>query len=222
MDYSLLYATLLIASLNWVAVSKKWKTLEYITKPGTMLALLGWIWSAQPHGFQGRLQWFGAALAFSLAGDIFLMLPTDRFIAGLTSFLFAHLAYIRGLEAWDTPSTIPTYLVLLLVMITSFQIYRGIARGLKRAGRENFKIPVLVYTVVISAMVFSALMTLINHGYGTFPALLISAGALLFFVSDTWIAWDRFVTPLEHRDLRVMVSYHLGQISLIVGAVIMF
>jgi uncharacterized membrane protein YhhN len=33
-------------------------------------------------------------LLFSLAGDVFLMLPSDRFIAGLVSSLFAHLFYI--------------------------------------------------------------------------------------------------------------------------------
>jgi uncharacterized membrane protein YhhN len=33
-------------------------------------------------------------LVFSLGGDIFLMLPSDRFIGGLVSFLIAHLFYI--------------------------------------------------------------------------------------------------------------------------------
>ena len=38
-----------------------------------------------------------AGLVCSLAGDVFLMLPSDRFIAGLVSFLLAHLlAWFTG------------------------------------------------------------------------------------------------------------------------------
>ncbi len=32
-----------------------------------------------------------------MAGDIFLMLPKERFVAGLVSFLIAHLCYRRAL-----------------------------------------------------------------------------------------------------------------------------
>lgn len=34
-----------------------------------------------------------AGLVCSLSGDVFLMLPNDRFIAGLVSFLAAHVFY---------------------------------------------------------------------------------------------------------------------------------
>ena len=37
-----------------------------------------------------------AGLVSSLAGDVFLMLPSDRFIPGLVSFLVAHLFYIAA------------------------------------------------------------------------------------------------------------------------------
>ncbi|NIW49240.1 MAG: lysoplasmalogenase, partial [Gammaproteobacteria bacterium] len=47
-------------------------------------------------GTQGPIIYFLIGLALSLAGDIFLMLPDEKFIAGLVSFLLAHLAYILG------------------------------------------------------------------------------------------------------------------------------
>ena len=40
-----------------------------------------------------------AGLVFSLAGDVFLMLPSDQFMAGLVSFLIAHLFYIAAFTA---------------------------------------------------------------------------------------------------------------------------
>src|SRR4051794_41583322 len=47
-------------------------------------------------GADARRGWFVAALVFSLAGDVFLMLPRDLFVAGLSAFLVAHLCYIAG------------------------------------------------------------------------------------------------------------------------------
>jgi uncharacterized membrane protein YhhN len=43
-------------------------------------------------------------------------------------------------------------------------------------------------------------------------------GAVLFFVSDSLLAWNRFVTPLPRGSLLVIVAYHVGQMALIAGA----
>ena len=42
--------------------------------------------------------WFVVALVFSLLGDVFLMLPSDAFVAGLSAFLLAHVAYVVALN----------------------------------------------------------------------------------------------------------------------------
>lgn len=47
-------------------------------------------------GAYGVSKIFLLALLFSLLGDIFLMLPRERFLAGLGAFLLAHLAYGWG------------------------------------------------------------------------------------------------------------------------------
>ncbi|MEA3350963.1 MAG: lysoplasmalogenase [Chloroflexota bacterium] len=219
MSYTLIYVAIVVAVLNWVAVAKKWTTFNYITKPGVMVVLL--IWVCQLKHFPGRLWVFALALVFSLAGDVFLMLPGNFFLPGLIAFLLAHLAYIKGLLVVLPTTNLATLFVALLIGTTSYQIYRRVAKGLKRAGDEKMRLPLLVYTIVISVMVFSAL-SIVTRRSETLPSLLVSAGALLFYISDTWIAWDRFVEPLKYRRLRVMVSYHLGQILLILGAALMF
>ena len=48
------------------------------------------------HDAGARRAWFVAALVCSLAGDVLLMLPTDRFVAGLAAFLVGHLCYVAG------------------------------------------------------------------------------------------------------------------------------
>jgi len=45
---------------------------------------------------------------------------------------------------------------------------------------------------------------------------------LLFFISETFNAWIRFVNPLPYGRLRVMVTYHLGQILIALGALLHF
>ncbi len=218
MNFEFVQIALGTAVLNWIAVARQWKWLEYITKPATMLALMAFVWEFRPGlTFFDDLNWLLLALFFSLAGDVFLMLPGNLFIPGLVSFLLAHVAYIMALWISLPPFGLASLMVILMVAVTSLQIYRRIAAGLHRSGETGMKIPVLLYTTVISVMVIFALLTLVSSGWENYRAILLSAGALLFYISDTWLAWDRFVEPLKHLDLRVMVSYHLAQICLCLG-----
>lgn len=218
MKYEFVQIALGIAVLNWVAVAKKWKWLEYFAKPATILALMVFVWGFRPGlTFFDDPNWLLFALFFSLAGDIFLMLPDNLVIPGLVSFLLAHVAYIMALWISLPPFGLASLLVILMVALTSLQIYRRIADGLDRTGEKGLKIPVLLYTIVISMMLIFALLTLVSSGWENYRALLLSAGALLFMISDIWLAWDRFVEPLKYRDLRVMISYHLAQICLCLG-----
>jgi alkenylglycerophosphocholine hydrolase len=44
-------------------------------------------------------------------------------------------------------------------------------------------------------------------------------GAVLFLASDSVLAWDKFVRPLAHGHLVVMITYHLAQTALVVSLV---
>ena len=46
-------------------------------------------------------------------------------------------------------------------------------------------------------MLLSALLTLAADTWQAGAAILVSAGALLFFLSDTLLAWNKFVTPFR-------------------------
>jgi len=227
-NYFLLVA-FLFAGLNWLAVARRWKPLEYITKPGTMVFLLLWlgkISSLPPFGTNSltdtHLTWFALGLIFSLAGDVFLMLPRERFIAGLFSFLLAHLTYILGLNPTPPPINLANLIVVLLVGLTTLKIYSRLRVGIERKASSGMASPVLVYSIVISLMLMSALFTFVRTDWTPLPAYLVSGGALLFFLSDTLIAWNRFVSPLKNRDLKVMTTYHIGQFGLILGAALHF
>lgn len=220
MNYLLLWIALLVALLDWIAVALRWKTLEYFAKPGVMLALLAWMW--QSGAMNGHATWFAVGLAFSMAGDIFLMLPDEKFMAGLVAFLLAHLAYLVGFNSTLPPLNLASLIPAVLVGAVAGQIYRGIAAGLATSGNDKLRIPVQVYSGVISLMLLSALLTLVRDEWNAGPAILVSSGALLFFLSDTFLAWNKFVAPLSYGKLRVIVTYHLGQALIVAGAVIHF
>lgn len=210
-----LWLALGLAALNWIAAGWRIKRLEYVTKPAVMLALLAHVWLAGggPALVSSARFWIALALVFSLAGDVLLMLPRRQFLGGLVAFLLAHLAYIVGLNRGLPPLAPATVLVPILVGLLSWQLHRRIAPGVP----AGLRAPVAAYVGVISLMLISALWTLVRPDWPAASAALAAAGAALFYLSDLAIAWDRFVAPLPHRDLVVMVSYHLGQIGLVSG-----
>src|SRR5437016_3502221 len=83
------------AALHLVAEYRELKWLVYIAKPLTTVLLLAAAASAPSadSSYQFRIL---IGLACSMAGDIFLMLPRNCFVAGLVSFLGAHIAYIMA------------------------------------------------------------------------------------------------------------------------------
>ncbi len=80
----------------------------------------------------------------------------------------------------------------------------------------------LAYTIVLSLMLFSALLTFVRPAWSPGGALLVGLGAVLFYLSDSLIAWTKFVSPLRHGELLVMITYHLGQVMITLGAALNF
>lgn len=202
----------LLAGAGVAAVANWWSRLvdsrrvECVSKPATMLALVGVALALDPLHADQRA-WFVAGLVLSLAGDVFLMLPADRFVAGLGSFLLAHVAYVVGLNLHPGSAT-ALLVASVVVALVAVGVGIRIVRGAAAAGGGRLAGPVVAYMAVISAMVVSAVAA------GPWIA---GAGAVLFFASDGLIAWNRFVTPIRWAPVAIMVTYHLGQAGLVLS-----
>jgi len=220
MSFTLLYLTLVLAIIDWIAVAKNWKKVEYFARPATLIALLAWF--GMNGGFSGYARWFAAGLAFSLLGEILLMLPAEQFLPGLISFLIAQISYLIGLNQTLPPLNLASAIIFILVLLTSIQVYRRLVVGLKASNKSKLIEPILVYSITISLMLFSALLTLVRKEWQAGPAILVSLGALLFYISDTLNARHRFIKPLPSGRLPVMVTYHLSQVLIAAGALIHF
>jgi uncharacterized membrane protein YhhN len=224
MSFAIFLLPVCVAALDWLAVARNNRRLEYFLKPGVMAALLvclGLLGNKNANYDHVEI-WIGVGLALSLVGDVFLMLPRERFIAGLVAFLLAHVAYVIGLNPTLPPLNVASLLVFALVALVAVQYYRRIAAGLSGRGLNRLKPPVMAYMIVIGLMVTSALLTLLRVGWPPLSAMLFSAGALLFLLSDILLAWDHFVGRLSFGRTPRMIAYHVGQILLTLGALTYF
>jgi uncharacterized membrane protein YhhN len=207
LSWGLLGLSAVFAAGDWVAVGRGARPLEYVCKPVATAGLVGVAAALTPaHG--DTRAWFVAALVLSLAGDVFLMLTSGLFLAGLAAFLLGHVGYIVGLNLHGVGADAIAAAAVPVVVLGSALAIRFL-RALARTGQQGLALPVVAYMAVISAMVTSALAT--GNAWA-------GAGAALFFVSDALIAETRFVRG-ESRAGRVaiMVTYHLAQAGLVIS-----
>ena len=178
------------------------RALVYVAKPLATLLILGLALAAPP-GVDPRVaRWIVAGLVFSLAGDVLLMLPSDRFAAWLASFLAAHACYIAAFTAEAGFQPAPLVLAPLLVAVGL--VYRKLAPGL-----GAMRVPVIVYIGVIGVMAWQALARCaVVPGSG--PPL-AAAGALLFATSDAVLALARFREPFPGSQAVVYGTYFTAQ-----------
>ncbi len=219
--------SLIFALLEWIAEHKQSRLGIYSTKPTMMLFLIAWVLLyadllTDTHNFP--LVWFLIGLAFCLGGDIFLMLPERFFLSGLISFLLGHIFYILGLWGSVTfkVSLLPGLMLAVVILSISLTLYRRLARGMVASENTRMRIPVAVYAFIISIMLYLALLTPLSEAWENTFALIVAAGALLFYVSDILNAWRRFISPFSNDRLLIMSTYHLGQIGIAVGATLQF
>jgi uncharacterized membrane protein YhhN len=174
--------------------------LRFFTKPILLPVLMLWYISSSKSEKIQLNAFFLAGLILSFFGDLFLLFKWG-FLPGLGSFLLAHLCYIisfkkkpqkRIKEFW--PIILSLYASILLVFLFPYL--------------KEMKIPVLIYAVVISVMMYSALKTQNRN---------LMIGALLFLISDTLLSVNLFVKPLMILNLLVMITYVLAQWFLVRG-----
>ena len=217
----------LVSAIDWLAVAKNWKKVEYIVKPAAMLVLLGLL--ARLGGFGSLpLICFSLGIFFSLAGDVFLMISYTRFsnrwfLPGLAAFLFAHVSYIIGLNS-PLPDVSPVWSLGLAVVLalTAARILQRILAGVRQKGLPRLVRPVGLYGMVITLMLLSALLTLNNPVWKISASGLVAVGAILFYFSDILLAWNKFVAPIKNGRLANMILYHFGQAALVMGILIQF
>ncbi|MCI0389283.1 MAG: lysoplasmalogenase [Acidobacteria bacterium] len=169
--------------------------------------------SANPHG----LEWLqdrdnvilGMALAFSSLGDALLDLDPERlFIRGLLAFLVAHFIYILlFVRNWVRPLRPKGWQMALqaVVLIYSMLLSHWLAPSLGDVAG-----PVMLYVCVITVMVVSAILAVFSKPW-------VYSGAILFLISDSIIAVNKFKSPVPMSGYLVWATYYLAQYGIAIG-----
>jgi uncharacterized membrane protein YhhN len=159
-----------------------------------------------------------AGLIMAWAGDTALLFSSNNnlfFIIGLVCFLGTHLAYIiyffrynRWSREWFYKHPILSFIVIL---------YSVLLLGYLLPSLHNLMLPVAAYTLIITIMLLQAL-----SATPFLPAAsnrLFIPGAILFVLSDSMLAWDKFSRPFPFADSLIIATYGIGQLLIVLGAI---
>jgi uncharacterized membrane protein YhhN len=215
--YWLILVVLSAAVLDWAAIRFRWQHAKGITKPLVMVLLIAWLYGMT--GFHGMGWLFMLALVFSLIGDVWLMLPAGYFLFGLAAFFIAHCVYIWAFTSSLHISPLLIFVLLLAVSLVCVVYISQIRVGINRTrGARRLRFMAAAYCLILTIMMVAAISTTDNPTWLIQNSAQVAAGGMLFFLSDTMLAYDRFVKPIPNGRLWVRISYHLGQILIISGA----
>jgi uncharacterized membrane protein YhhN len=160
----------------------------------------------QPHPIQSYYLWVLAGLVWGLIGDVCLALKGNTaFRAGLISFLLGHILYVVAFAGLTRPSD---WLNLghLLIVAVSLGVFYWL-----RPHLGSMFVPVCLYIVVISVMIAAAWVAFLNPELAPKGAWALFLGALCFYVSDIFVARDRFVKSEFANRLLGLPLYYGGQ-----------
>jgi len=160
----------------------------------------------QPHPLPPYFSAVLIGLILGLAGDVLLGLKTQAtFKAGLAAFLLGHLAYVVAFALYTTPSgwLLPGALLLWALAMVVFRWLRP--------HLGDMRAPVIAYVVVITLMMWAAWAMFWAGEIAPLGARLALIGAACFYVSDLFVARDRFISQGFANRVCGLPLYYTGQ-----------
>ncbi|PHM53907.1 lysoplasmalogenase [Xenorhabdus sp. KK7.4] len=228
--YTLLSASAITGILLSTSVNPSWIWLHYLTKPTATALLVFWILLIRTPASIRYRNAIAFGLTFAAAGDFFLMLPQDYFLAGLFCFLLTHCAYIYAL-CGDSISIsdiknhsshskfiiIRTVFIILAIFIIFIIIALLIFIGLLNNLPNGMRVPVAIYATILAFMAGVAVNRAIVYPFKNPMPLAQNAantaaiGGIFFAISDSLLAYGRFYFETPLSPFLVLSTYYIAQ-----------
>ena len=210
----ILFAVILTIHLAGIALKNQ--LLEYISKPMLVASLALYFLAQTNEIVSGIKKWILLALIFSWAGDVLLLFQPKGsifFLLGLSAFLLAHIFYILFFHQVRVKEKIKNNVWPAVIVV----IYYAGLIILLSPYLGDMKLPVRIYGIVISFMFMLAMHMLFlkNKAAGTY----MMAGALLFVISDSLLAINKFYQSFEPAGIVIMLTYVLAQLFIVEGSI---
>ena len=192
------------------------QSVRLVTKPLIVLFLLGYFIDSVQLVPTSQKWWVVGALGLSWLGDVLLLFEERNalfFILGLSSFLLAHICYIVFFNQIRKAERMKGHVMLFLFVL----LYYAALMQLLSPELGDMKVPVWIYGAVICLMLWIALhLNKVSHNNsGRF----IMVGALLFVLSDSALAINKFYQPFAGAGIVIMLTYGLAQWFIVEGSV---
>ncbi|PNQ72191.1 lysoplasmalogenase [Hanstruepera neustonica] len=186
--------------------------LHYFAKPAILISLISfYVFQSQHIEAHIRKLTLGA-LVFSLLGDILLMFVDQSphfFTAGLVSFLTAHVLYILVFLKARNRAKNPWLFLTILIVYGSSLFY------VLKDHLGVMLLPVFFYMLVILTMATSAFLR--KGSVRVLSYNLVLTGAILFLISDSLLAVNKFYEPLAYSNISIMFTYAFAQLFIVFG-----
>ena len=213
-QFSFAFAIIFFADL--IATTNDFFTVRLVTKPLITISLILFL-----HFIIKRKSRFTSkvmiGLLFSLIGDIALMFAakdSNFFMLGLGAFLIAHIFYIAAFYL-DSTNKIEVHRRYITPIFMVFGFYCFSYYYVLSPYLGELNLPVLFYSIAIALM---GIMAALRYGKTNFKSFSwILTGAVLFIISDSILAYNKFVEPLEISDILIMSTYMLAQFLIAMG-----
>lgn len=210
-SFSLIFVIITIGEIL-SGQSTSYEHLHYVFKPAIVVSLILFFWF-HSKTIDHKLRTFVlCALLFSLCGDILLMfveVSPNYFLFGLISFLIAHVLYVLAFKLQRNKKVNAYGFVILLIAYASGLFY------VLLDGLNDMMIPVMIYMLVILSMATTAYLRkgIVNR----ISYLMVLLGALLFLISDSILALNKFYQPQQYANITIMTTYALAQFLIVIG-----
>ena len=210
-----MFCFFIVSALHVTALVFPISILSTITKPLIVLSLMAHYAMAAPTKSKMVL----LALLFCLVGDVSLMVVEKNelfFMGGLASFLIGHVLYIITYRQHQQAGIGEELLSTQKIRFALPIVLAGtglIAVLFPRLG--SLQIPVMIYAVVLMIMVITALLRYGKTGMNSYRLVLF--GAILFMISDSLLAINKFLHPFYAASLAVMITYIAAQYFIVKG-----
>ena len=198
---------LLITAFNQEEIAR-------VLKPFLLPLLLVAVYFTESFGTKKILV---TALTFSWIGDIILLFADKGeiyFILGLVAFLVSHVFYIVLFSKQTISKTISNKLSfgagIGLILLYFFGMITTLGPKL-----GPLTVPVVVYAVVISTMLFFALKG--SYQWKSIPYHFVLIGAVFFISSDSILAFNKFYQPIPYASFLIMITYLAAQYGIVWG-----
>lgn len=188
------------------------QALHYFSKPAILISLIIFFYIESSNDSKSLKRMVLMALVFSLLGDVFLMFvdqSPNYFMLGLISFFLAHLFYCWVFFNHRNPNTNPTGLIIVLTIFALGLFY------LLKENLGDLLLPVIFYIIIILIMVITAFLRQSKVSQKSF--IYVFLGAILFVISDSILALNKFYMPLKLSSLSIMLTYGLAQFFIVIG-----